>query len=287
MKRLFKWLLPVLILAEAGLVWLDLLDIGEAILVVAAVEALLLLVGGYGLLAAVREYRRRRVSGLDGWRAIEDGLAVLLPKAAARLVVSEPRLFLCLVKWAFRKIRLREGEFSYHKRSTFDMLILTVVLVTPVEVLVIELLLQAFLPLLWLRSLLLILAVYAVFWMLGFHASRVTLPHRLEETRLRLHHGVFAEGSIPYSGIRNARLDRRKAPKWGDGLQISGDEAYLAIGGSADVTLELRPPRPLQGFFKPTKPVDTVHLAADEPERFLRELEKRVPETASAEEQTV
>ena len=277
MKRLLKWLLPVLVVAEVALVRLEVLDLRDAILILVAVEVLLLLTGGTLLLSAVREYRRNRASGFDGWRALESGIAIPLPRLAARLMVSELRLFYCLIKWALRRTRLQEGEFSYHRRSTMDMLVLMIVLVSPVEVLVIELLLQAFLPLLWLRLLVLFLEVYAVFWILGFHASRVTLPHRLEETGLRLYHGIFAEGFIPYPEIRRVQQLRRKAPEWGDGLRLDGVEAYLAIGGNTNVTLELHSPHSLRGFIKSTAPVDTVHLAVDEPKAFVQNLEHRLP----------
>ena len=281
MKRLPKWLLPVLVVAEVALVRLEILDFGDAVLILVAAEALILVVGGSLTLSAIREYRRNRASGSEGWRALEDGIATLLPKLAARLVVSELRLFCCLIKWAIRRTRLGEGEFSYHKRSTVDMLILMVVLVTPIEVLMIEVLLQAFLPLLWLRILLLFLAVYAVLWILGFHASRIILPHRLEKTGLHLHHGVFAEGFIPYPQIRCVEKSRRKTPEWGDGLQRVGDEAYLAIGGNTDVTLKLHSPHALRGFLRPTEAVSTVRLAVDEPKIFVRELEHRLHSSTS------
>ena len=276
MKRSFKWLLPVLVLVEVALVRLELLNLRDAVLILVAVEVLLLLTGGTLLLSAVREYRRNRAAGFDGWRAFESGIAVLLPRLVSRLIVSELRLFYCLILWAMRRTQLREGEFSYHKRSTMDMLILMVVLVTPVEILVIELLLQAFLPLLWLRILLFLLAVYAVFWLLGFHASRIILPHRFEETGLRLRHGIFGEGFIPYAELRNVDRSNRKAPEWGDGLQIAGDEAYLAICGRTDITLGIRSTVSLQGFLRKTEPVGTVHLAVDEPKAFARELEHRL-----------
>ncbi|CAN5727107.1 hypothetical protein BH24ACT22_BH24ACT22_20290 [soil metagenome] len=288
MKRLLKWLLPVLILAEVALVRLGFLDLRDAILIVVAVEVLLLVVGGTQMLSAVREYRRNPAAGFDGWRALEGGVSVLLPRLAGRLIVSELRLFYCLIRWTLRQTRLREGEFSYHKRSTLDMFVLMIVLVSPVEVLVIELLLQAFLPLLWLRVLILFLEIYAVFWILGFYASRILLPHRFEETGLRLYHGIFAEGFIPYSEIQSVERSRRKPPEWGDGLQTAGDEAYLAIGGKTDVTLEFGSSRSLQGFLRRTKSVDTVHLAVDEPKAFARALERKlrepVPEGRIAEE---
>jgi hypothetical protein len=276
LKRLLKWLLPVLILVEVALVRLELLDLRDAILIVVAVELLILVVGGTQVLSAAREYRRNRASGFDGWMALESSLAVLLPQLVARLIVSELRLFYCLIRWTLRRTRLREGEFSYHRRSTLDMFVLLIVLVSPVEVLVIELLLQAFLPLLWLRLLVLFLEIYAVFWIVGFHASRIALPHRLEVTGLRLHHGIFAEGFIPYSEIQRVQPFKRKAPEWGDGLQIAEDEAHLAIGGNTNVTLELGSPRALHGFFRLTKPVDSVHLAVDEPKSFVQNLGHRL-----------
>ncbi len=277
MKRPLKWLLPVLILAEVALVWLELLDFRDVILIVVAVEALLLVVGGTQMLSAVREYRRNRAASFDGWRALEGGIAVLLPRLAARLIVSEMRLFYCLIRWAFRQTKLGEGEFSYHRHSTMDMFVLLVVLVSPVEVLVIEVLLQAFLPLLWLRILVLVLEVYAVFWILGFYASRIVLPHRFEEKGVRLYHGIFAEGFVPYTEILGVERARQKAPEWGDGLQKAGDKAYLAIGGNTDVEIKLHSPRALHSFLRLMDPVDTVHLAVDDPGGFASELKHRLP----------
>lgn len=278
MKRLPKWLLPVLILAEVALVRLNVLDLGDAILIVVGLEVLLLLIGWYQILRAVSRYRRNRSSGLDVWAALEDGLTIMLPRTMARFVVSEPRLFYCLVKWVFRKTKLAEGEFSYHKRSTMDMLVLLIVLVSPIEVLVLELLLQAFLPLLWLRFLVLFLEIYGLFWFLGFYASRVALPHRMEENGVRLRHGTFAEGFILYSAIKSAERKRRKSSESGDGLDIDDEEASFAIAGHTDVTLTLTNTNPqrLHGFLRPTSPVHTVHLAVDTPEQFIKDLKGRI-----------
>lgn len=52
MKRPLRWL-PVLVLCELSLVWFDVLDLGDAVLILVAVEALLLVVGGHLLLSAI------------------------------------------------------------------------------------------------------------------------------------------------------------------------------------------------------------------------------------------
>ena len=94
----------------------------------------------------------------------------------------------------------------------------------------------------------------------------------------KLGYGTFADALIPYEEIATMELARRKSPKGRDGLQVAREEnaAYLAVGGKTDLTLHLRTARPLHGLFRPTEPVTTVHLSADEPDRLARELERRV-----------
>ena len=136
MKRIVKWLLPALVVAEAALMWFDLLDLRNAVLIVVGLEALLIFLGVGAVVFVARRYRRERAAGLDFWTALEEGLGLIMPRPAAKLVVSEPRLFVCLLRWALRRTRLKEGEFGYHKGSPVGMLVVVVLLTTPLEVLI-------------------------------------------------------------------------------------------------------------------------------------------------------
>ncbi len=277
MKRALRWLLPAVLLVEAVLIWSGELALGDAILVVAGIEVLLLLLGAGGAFLVVRRYRDGRRNGLGLWEALEGGLALMLPRPVARLVVSEPRMFACLLRWAFGRTRLGEAEFGYGKGSPLGMLLVMVLLTAPIEVVFWELLI----PWAWLRWVLLALSVYSVLWLLGLYASRISLPHRLEEGGLRLRHGLFAEAFVPYEEVKGVEKGRRKSPKDGDGLQSSpdGDAAYLAINGSVDLALTLRSPLTVRGFFRDAGPVRSIHAAADEPERMIRELRRRLEGT--------
>lgn len=155
-----------------------------------------------------------------------------------------------------------------------------VLLSSPVELIVFEILA----PWAWLRWTLLIAGVYGIFWVLGFYASLVALPHSLEEDGLRLRYGLFAEVLVPYEQIRSVERKSRKAPKQGDGLQTAPgeDAAYLAISGKTDLALKLGKPLAVGGFFKKIAPVGAIHVAADEPERLARELDRRVGGAAGA-----
>ena len=273
-KRVLRWSLPVVLLIEAALVWSGGLGVGGAILVVAGIEVVVLIVGVGEVLVVFRRYRNGRRAGLGAWEALEGGMALVVPRPVARLMVSEPRMFACLARWASGRASLGEGEFGYGKGSPLGMLLVMVVLATPVEVVFWELLV----PWAWLRWTLLALSVYSVLWLFGLYASRITLPHRLEEGGLRLRHGVLAEAFVPYAEVERVEKRRRKSPNDGDGLQSSpdGDAAYLATNGRVDLALELKNSLTVRGFLRDAASVGTIHVAADEPDKMLRELRQRL-----------
>ena len=278
-----KILVPLVVLAEAILVWSGAMDLGDAVLVVAGLEMVILLVGMGSMIFVVRRYRTRRRAGLGPWRALEDGLALVLPRSVATFVLHEPRLLVSLFRWTFRRVRLDEGEFAYHRRSLLRAIVPVVIVTSPLELLVVHLLAQALSPWAWLKWALLALGVYSVLWLLGFYASLVTHPHRLEEKGLRLRLGVLADGFIPYQEIESVVRKQVTGPHSGDGLSHVPDEdsLYLTTGGKTDVSLLLRAPRSVRGFLNETEPASLVHLAVDTPAGFVEELCSRIEAPAS------
>lgn len=267
MKRALKMIVPLVILVELVLVLSGIMELGDAILVVVGIEALLMLIGISGVILIFRRYRQERKAGLNPLKALEDSLSLLLPAAVARLITHEPRIFAALFRWSFRRTRLGEGEFSYHKRSLLRSLMPMMIFVLPVELFIVHLFVYLLTPWEWITWALLILEIYAFSWLLGLYASLITHPYSLEETGLRLHHGVFAEGSIPYSQIMDVAREESKAPSYSDGLQHSfaDDALYLATSGKTDVVLALNEPTSLRGFIRDSKPASYVYLAADDP----------------------
>lgn len=283
MKQALKLILPLVILVEVVLVWSGIVRLGDAILVIAVLETLFVLVGLGGLILVVKRYRRGRETGSDPLRALEDGLCIVLPGMVSRLVMHEPRIFVALFKWIFRRVRIPNDEFSYHKRSLLRSLMPMLVLVLPVELLVVHLLVYGLSPWAWMSWVLVGLEIYAFFWILGLYATLVTLPYRLEDTGLRLRYGLFAEAFVPYEQIEHVVRKERQAPSSGDGLQHDPEEdsLYLAASGKTDITLYLRSPKSALGFVKESKSASCFHLAADEPERFTLEIHRRIDDHQS------
>ena len=278
MKRVLKVLVPLVVLAEVVLVWSGVMDLGDAVILVAGLESLLFVAGLGGFVLVVGRYRRGRQAGMDAWKALEDSLSIVLPRAVARLIVKEPRLLVCLFRWTIWRVRLTDEEFAHHKRSLLRAILPLLVVSAPVELILVHVLALALSPWWWLKWVLLFLGAYATLWLLGLYASLVTLPHRLEEDGLRLRYGLLAEGFFPYQEIEATSRRELEAPTPGDGLsRDSGEETlYLASGGKTDVSLRLRVPRSMSGFTKDTEPALHVCLAVDEPDRFVRELRLRI-----------
>jgi hypothetical protein len=163
------------------LVWSGLLDPAEAVLVVVGIEVILFATAIGEVVLMVRRYWRAWAAGLDLWAALEEGLAVLLPrKAAARIAALEPHLWVWVLRWISRRTVTPDREFSYHKRSQMALILVMVAFTTAVELLVLE----PLAPRVWLRISLLVLGLYVLLWIFGLYASLVTLPHRLEESGL-------------------------------------------------------------------------------------------------------
>jgi hypothetical protein len=272
MERLLKWALPGLLLGNLALVGSGVLEAQTALLAGIIAEGLLLVVGGRQIWVAVRRYRQDRAAGLDLEAALEEGMAVFLPRPAARLAALEPRLWITLGRWLLRR-PVGPGTFPYARRSLFGPMLGLVAFSAPVEIFAFELLI----PWPLVRVLVLIASVYSVLWLAGLYAGLKMYPHRLTPDGLRFYHGLLASGALPYDQIASVEAVRHKAPGGKDGLQPVPAEgaAYLAAGGRTDVTLRLRAPTVIAGLLRPTPPVTTVHLAADDGPALAAALQAR------------
>ncbi len=266
-----------MVLAEVALVRFNIIDIRTAVGIIVVIELLLTLVVARQVFAAARTYRRDRLAGFDTWAAMENGAEIVLPRAAARVVVSELRLWFCLGMWILGRFRRTDADLKYHKYHAKSFMWAFVVLslfTTPVEVFLVELLL----PWSWLRWPLIVAALYAFFWIVGLYASMVTLPHRLDKSKAVFSIGIMARAEVPYAEIANVTLRRTNEGLRGDGLRVLQRQAtaYMAVGGSTDVVLTLRRPLELRGWLGQTSPVGTIHVAVDEPERLVQDMTKRL-----------
>ncbi len=273
-ERWLRWLVPLLVAAEIGLIWTGAVGGAAAIGLAVGIESLVVVVGLRHFLVARAGYLQERERGQDGWNAFERGVAMVAPRMAARLLATEIRLWVCLATWLGRRHRRGPDEFTYHQGSIVKYLLVVVFFTLPVEVLAFELLI----PWAWLRWVLVVLAAYAVVWMGGMAASLAVLPHSVGRGAVVFRYGLLAEARVAYDGIESVALERAAIPGAAEGLRIDREEdtAYIGAGSNTQLVLRLRERLAARGFLGPAAPVGTLRVTADDAEGLWRALADRV-----------
>ena len=243
-------------------------------------EALLVFVVVWRLRAS--RIRRRSSTALSlypgGSSAIEEALGGLLPLPLARFAAAELLLWWYLARWICRR-PVPAGSYSYHRRSPLGPLLIVVALTTPVELLLLELLLP------WnrVRWLLAIAAVYGVVWVFGLYASMTQLQHRVEERGVRIRYGLLNEAFVPYAAITEIKVERVRATGMTEGLRVDGEEhsARMNVGSRTDITFVLAAPISIRTLRGSTPPVTRFSLAADDPGNLVEDLRARMAAAAA------
>lgn len=275
-RRAGPWLLPVLIVVEAALVFCGWLALGTAVIVGLVVEALLWAAAVRGVIVAVRRFRAGRAAGQPGWRAAEDGLAQVIPRPVAKAVLFEPRLWICLVRWVTGRHpgNSRDG-FGYE--ANLRSLIWVAAGLVIIEGTAVDIVLAFALPgSVWVWICFGVHA-YALLFVFGLLASWSTRPHLIDQQGLRVRDGIFTEIVIPYTAITAART--ATLSNFGrSGLKIdnSSGAALLALG-DANVCLTLDPWQTIEVDEQSRTAPATLAITVDEPQGFLRRLRQRVP----------
>lgn len=284
--RAGPWLTPALVAVEVVLVWSGPLSLRDAVVIGLACEILLWLTIAGRAIAGLRRVRAGRAAGMDGWQAAEDGLAQVIPRRAAKIVLFEPRLLVCLARWLTGRHDARAaGAFGNDRWPR--ILIGGAIGLTVVEGAVVDLVLALALPgsvWVWVA---LGVHLYGIVWLLGFYASYVTRPHLLDDQKLRVRDAVLTELVVPYAAIPRARAVT--TPNFGrSGLKV--DEARKAATlafGDATVIIDLDPAQPVEIAGRTDSvSLTSLTITADAPRDFVRALRSRidmvVPATASA-----
>lgn len=268
------WLVPLVLPVQVALVAMGVYRAGTAVLVGIALELVLWSFALTRVIAGWRRYRATRAAGGDIWRALEDTLAVLVPRRLARWLLLDPRLFGCLAGWLLRRHRRIPGGYGYSSQSTrilFGTFIGLLALEGGLTDLVLRLLLPGT-PWPWLATL---VDGYALLWLAGIAAAVPMRPHLLTATQLRVRDGVFHELVVARAAIRAARPVSSDRGGLRSGIRRDGDDLLVAYGApTVRLALDPRLPPVLDG--RPADPPPrTLTITVADPQRFLADLGER------------
>ncbi|MDQ6899431.1 MAG: hypothetical protein M3072_07985 [Candidatus Dormibacteraeota bacterium] len=247
---------------------------GNGWLWLAALELLLMLSFGVTALLALRRRRRGAEVPEQVTGTFEDRLATLLPRRLARLLLFEAHGWRALVELPARWQRpAARTEFPY--ASGLRVLMAVLLGLTLVELPVFALLAALLLPWLAARVGLLVLGLYAVWFMASSWAGMVTSPHVVRDGRLLLRAGLLAGIVIPLQDIA-AVQPRRQTWSALLGPLLNDGVAAFPVNGSTELELHLRRPAILWRLLGRDEPVERVHVHADDPDRMLEILRRHL-----------
>ena len=279
-RRGRRWMAPLVMIITLLLIRAHVFTPGAALIMTGAIEGVTLLLGSLQAARAIRLIAQRHHAGVDIWEALTESIALFVPRPLARIIALEPRIWLSIFIWLFRRPRPSAITFAYAGDSVLGIFLIAAAFSAPIEVLLVE----ALIPWGWLRLGLGLLEIYTIVWLLGYWASLAVLPHRLDVTRLMLHYGLLLDAAIPYTNIATIIRERRTAPTEREGYSSVAErqELALVIGGATNVTLTLQAPQTFSGLLRQTPPVTTILLKVDEPDRFVAAITQRLVSPAVA-----
>lgn len=214
----------------------------------------------------------RRVGGPRG----ELLLDFVMHPVGRRAIKAEFHLFATLGRAArrgfTRKAAAPQGEFPYTRRSSDLAATLALAPAVVCELAIIELLLSG-LPLL-VRLALGAISLYGLIWLVGWSLGLRVYPHRIHDGMLEARLGTFYRALVPLEAIGAVHLGSRRPGKRTQ-LVVDDTAAAFAVGGRADLRLELRQPIAVDRPLGDPIEVFQLELAANDPTALANALEER------------
>ncbi|WP_222196191.1 hypothetical protein [Modestobacter italicus] len=262
------WAALLLPLIEVALVVAGVLPLAVALVVAVVLEVCFAAVLVAEWVLFRRAHRAAREAGAGRAAAVHAGIEAAAPRPLALLVRAELGMWRSLA-WAVHRRRAGEpGETPLAYASRMDVLLWTVIGLTPVEAVVVHLLLP------WesVRWVVLALTGYGLVWLIAFALSFRQCPHTLGPELLTLRFGHLRETVVRLDDVVGATAVTTTEHQ--RNVEHTGGLLTLSVAGEASVRLHLRPGATVR-HEGGELPVEQVAFFADDPRAAVRGLRTR------------
>ncbi|TSE10117.1 hypothetical protein [Aquimarina algiphila] len=223
----------------------------------------------YKVRKTIKRYNANAKLKPDFLSALKETSHEILPKKIASLLTME----LAVVYYGFidwKKKRLAQHEFSYHKKSgTISLLIALIVIIT-IETYVLHVLLLKWSPIAaWIAT---ILSMYSGIQLFGFLKSLMKRPIAIEEDKLHLRYGILSETIIDIANIDAIEITSKD-------MVFDTKTRKLSPFGELEahnMVIRLKKENTLTGLYGIQKTFTTIAFFIDNKEEFKGELEKSI-----------
>lgn len=264
--RVLRYVTPVVVVVQLLLVWLGVLDLGQAVVIALGIEVLLFGVLLYLLVRAGARYRQRR--GHQGGTRVEAFWAAateLLPGPVVRLAQHEAAVFGTYWLLVRGRYDIPDGAvaFGYGKQQApmfYSLAVLSLVEIA---------LFRWLIPWPWLEILLGVLAVYGAVWLIGLYQGFRRYPHYVTDQELVLRCGIFGVARIPLDDV--VAVKEQFQATGSRSFTVEEDRITVTPSGMTDVALSLAEAAVVQVKWREVRAA-TVLASCDDPAHFVGHL---------------
>lgn len=218
---------------------------------------------------AIRRFRVQFDESPDFYKTLKKTCAQFLPAGLVMPVVTEIAVFYYgFVYW--KRLELKENEFSYHKDSGTIPLLIAIIFIVAIETVVFHSLLLKWNSLAaWILT---GISIYSGIQLFGFLKSMLKRPNSMEGDRLVLRYGIMAETEIDLQKIESVEISSTD-------LEFNDQTRKLSFLGaleSHNVVIRLKEDNQLTGLYGRKRTYRNLALHIDDKIRFKNLIEARL-----------
>jgi len=221
---------------------------------------------------AIKVLRVEQRGQVDFYDALKSTCQQLLPGFAVMPVLNEIAVFYYGF-FSWRKRKLTEGEYSYHRESGTVTLMLAILLIIGIETFVLHRLLLKWSEVIaWILS---ALSIYSGFQIFGFLKSMLRRPYQIRPEGLKLNYGIMNETFIPFSAIKDVEASTKEL----DFKQSIRRLSFLGSLESHNVIIYLKEEAVITGLYGKTNSFNILALHVDRKQEFVENLRGKIIES--------
>lgn len=215
----------------------------------------------FKLRKGVKRYTLNKTESFDFFTTLKSTCYGILPKALVIPVVTEIAVFYYgFIYW--RKRKLRENEFTYHKDSGTITLLIAIIFIVAIETVTIHILLAKWnATVAWVLT---FLSIYSGIQIFGFVKSMLKRPISIENNKLFLRYGIMNQTTIDLENISSIEISSKD-------IELNKETRKLSFLGaleSHNLVIRLKEENTLIGLYGIKRKYKNLALHVDKKNEF-------------------
>jgi len=224
----------------------------------------------FNVLKAVKYYKQNKTESFDFFTTLKNTCYEILPRGVVIPVVTEIAVFYYgFIYWKKRK--LKENEFSYHKDSGTITLLIAIIFIVAIETVVLHILLAKWSSIAaWILT---FLSIYSGIQIFGFLKSMFKRPIAIENSRLYLRYGIMTETTIDLKDIDSIEISSKE-------ILVDKETRKLSIFGELEahnIIIRLKTENEIMGLYGLKRKYRNLACYVDDKMEFKNQINKALP----------